>query len=158
MIRTHIKLLLPLIVLTGCFPVDVYHQAGVTAQRQQSDLVNCQTKALRDAPTDIRTERTPLYYVPERRICRPTQGGQQHCKVHGGRWEGGEVYSYDANEQLRAKVLQQCMGSKGYAKVRLPQCERGQVAAGSVSARMPALTAQSCVAKGVGGQWVIIAP
>jgi hypothetical protein len=143
-------------VLTACFPVDVYHKTGATMQRQQSDLVTCQAKALQSAPVDIRTGRTPTYYVPERRTCHKTATGQD-CRIYGGYWEGGEIYTYDANEQLRSKLQQQCMSGKGYAKVRLPRCEREQIAAaGQVSARMPRLTKQSCVAKGVGGEWVVI--
>lgn len=154
----HVPVLgLSLLVLSGCFPVDVYHKAGGSLQRQKSDLLSCQTRALREAPADTRVARTPTYYVPARQVCKQTAQGL-NCHVFGGYWEGGDLYSYDANELLRAKVQEGCMRTKGYNKVRLPRCERKQIAGAQVSAKMPQLSAASCVAQGVGGGWVILAP
>lgn len=142
--------------LASCAPPAVYHQAGVSVARLQSDLLSCEVAALKDAPVANQIRRSPPVFVPSRRFCN----SDGHCYHRGGYFVHGDVYTVDVNARLRGDLEDQCMTRLGYESVELPRCKAEVVrtpaaAPGRVDV-MQALTPDSCVARNDENRWQII--
>ncbi|MFK7743957.1 MAG: hypothetical protein AB8B47_02795 [Roseobacter sp.] len=142
------------LVLSSCAPLEIYHQAGVTVSRMQSDLLSCEVDALRDAPVATQIRRAPPEYIPPHRFCRAS--GQ--CYQRGGYFIEGELYSFDQNASLRSRVEAQCMTQKGYTRAQIPNCKgtNTQSATPSTSDVLPVLTDTTCAIRNNKGGWQII--
>jgi len=147
-----------IIALQACVPVEVYHRAGVTPQKQSSDLVSCEVKAAREVPQNTQVGTTPIFVTPAQTNCY-SSGYSTQCTTTGGQVSGGNVYSYDANAGLRSKYITQCMAEKGYAKYALPQCAPKDLKGKVLDYRKtPPISASSCVTKTAGRDWLIVNP
>ena len=140
--------------VASCAPLNLYYKQGVSFERLQSDQLACEVKALNEAPVATQVRQAPPRYYPGQRYCNSAG----HCYRGGGFWVPGEVYSYDANRSLRARVENQCMAAKGYQPVEIEQCAQS-VAAQVDTARtevLPPLTERTCAIKNSDGSWQII--
>ncbi|MBE0454229.1 hypothetical protein [Roseovarius autotrophicus] len=145
----------PVLLLAGlvaCAPPPLYHKAGADPAQLEALRTRCEVAALRDVPRDIRTT-----YVPPRYVPRAYYG--LHGRHHGGvvLIEPGRTESYDANADLRARVVDQCVAEAGFRPVRLPACADGTPAP-EVGSPIPPLERTSCARRMPGGGWQIVTP
>lgn len=140
--------------LTACVPLSIYYREGVSVTRAQSDTLNCEVQAIKDAPVSNQTRVTPPRWVPQRQSCNSS--GQ--CTVIPGYYLPGQTYTVDVNAGLRKRVETQCMANKGYAPVDIPACPDRIVKAAPPGATttLPALTPNSCVIKNTNGTYQIV--
>lgn len=131
--------LLAFALLAGCFPVDVYHKNGASLARLQSDETACKVKALKEVPVNKLTRVTPVHVIPHQ-----TCDSEGNCETTYTTF-GGHVVVYDANKDLRARYVAQCMVDKGYAQVELPICQGP--APETLPGKVPALTEDSCAVR-----------
>ncbi|WP_405111712.1 hypothetical protein L0Z65_06260 [Phaeobacter sp. BS52] len=127
--------------LAACGPVPVYYRAGADVTRRDADLLSCEVSALRDAPVATQIRQHSPIYRPGGEICR-----NGRCYHRAGYWEDGGIYTVDVNADLRGRVEQSCMASKGYQSIALKRCS--QSVADAVGTRrastLPTLTQTSC--------------
>lgn len=145
------------IVLAGCDSLSLYHKAGVSVQRMQSDEIGCEVKALRDAPVRTVVRRTPATWIPARKIC----DSAGNCHTRGGYWEPGQIYTEDVNRDLRRRVEGLCMARLGYRPVTLPACSQAvrRAAPPGATTRLPRISERSCVIRDrQAGTWQIVTP
>ena len=120
-----------MLFLAGCEPgpAAFYLQQGTTAGRTQSDITRCEVEAVNTVPSAIVQSVSPVYRTPDQTTCRETALGIQ-CTTTPGTTYGGNVSTFDQNADLRSRVLNQCMASRGYSFVTLPHCTGEQLTAG----------------------------
>lgn len=154
MIRLVRSLALPL-ALIACAPPALYHKPGAVPAQIESNLTDCQVAALERVPRDIRTRYIPPQYAPYT-YC----DGHGYCYTRTRLVRAGYTESYDANEGLRARVIEQCMAQAGYRPVALPQCDPDRVRAAEVAAEapQPRLDGTSCTVRLPSGAWRIVTP
>ena len=146
------------ILVAACGPVDVYHRAGAPAPLQEADLVQCETVGVNEVPTNTQVRTTPIVVTPTRTTC-VEKNGKQECTTTGGDVTGGETESFDANEGLRERVVNQCMISKGYRKYTLDECTSRQLKGKTLSLNaLSPVTQNTCVTKASGGGWIFVNP
>ena len=138
----------------ACAPLSIYHRPGVSVTRMESDRLDCEVKALRDAPVATQIRRTPAVFVPPRQYC----DASGKCVTRGGYWEPGRVYSVDVNADLRARLRDRCMGQKGYRPVSIPLCPQSvaNAAPPGVTTTLPTLGPSSCAIRNRDGSWQIV--
>ena len=90
------------VFLSGCVPTAAWHNGGVSQKRANDQLTSCQVSATKDVPTSIENKITGGFFVGY--IWIPTTS------------------DVDTNNELRSKVVAQCMTNKGYRSVELPVC------------------------------------
>lgn len=146
-----ISLLCFALVLTACAPLRIYHKPGVPVARWQSDTTRCEVRALRDAPVANQVRQQPPVYVPPRQICDRTGA----CRLTGGYWYPGEIYTVDVNAGLRRLVETQCMAERGYVPVDIPRCPDGLTVRGRTTV-LPPLTEGSCFVRFEDGGFAIV--
>jgi hypothetical protein len=134
-------------VATG--PVPVVYKPGSTGSQRLVALTNCETEALARVPRAMATEMTPRYTTPSNVQCYD-YGYTVSCQQYGGQTFGGDVYSYDANQELRDRVTAQCLAQKGYQVIELPQCssEQAKRAISSANTKQPTSDQIECVVEG----------
>jgi hypothetical protein len=149
-----ISLGLAALLLAACGPLGLYHKAGVPVAAMNSTLTDCEVEALAKVPVDRRIERDPIRIVP-RRVC----DSAGNCTVVHDR-VGGEVRTWDANANLRARVLNQCMTNKGFTYVNLPACPQGirNAAPAGATTVLPRLAPNSCAIRNGDGTFQIVTP
>ena len=129
-------------MLSSCGPTieNVNWKQGTTPDQRASDETNCAVAASQQVPSAMAVAQTPVYTTPT--YASPTYtscygyGYGASCtttggQISGGQTYGGQVYSYDANSQLRQRVVAQCMAQKGYANYSFPTCTAEDVKAGT---------------------------
>ncbi|WP_037315902.1 hypothetical protein [Ruegeria halocynthiae] len=154
--KSVLRLLLPVMVLSSCGPLSLYYREGESVSRMQTETTQCQVQALKDAPVANQVRQGAPTYWPGRTYC----DSQGRCHRSPGWWQPGQVYTVDVNKGLRNTVEAQCMAQKGYRPVSLPPCKQG------VKSRVPAvptttlppLSTQSCFVKFDNGSFQIITP
>ncbi len=157
------KLAYPLTIaslaLVGCMsstPEDLYkagkplsnemYKVGATKSSYAKDTTECELAALQRVPPQIQVKTTPAYTIPITTYCN-TIGTQTFCDTSGGNTIGGEVYSEDANIQLRYKVRNQCLAARNWRWVDIPACPKGikfSDLRGGQSGGYPKWTQQTC--------------
>ncbi|WP_454274391.1 hypothetical protein [Roseovarius sp. MBR-154] len=154
MIRFVRLIILPL-SLFACAPPALYHKPGAVPAQIESNLTNCQVAALERVPRDIRTRYIPPQYAPYT-YC----DGRGYCYTRTRLVRADYTETYDANEGLRARVVEQCMAHAGYRPVALPQCDPDRVRAANVPAEapQPSLDGTSCTVRLPSGAWRIVTP
>jgi hypothetical protein len=140
------------LVLIGCLPVSTYYAEGVSVDRLNSDDLQCDVRALRDAPVANQTRQSPPRYI-SRQVCNPTGA----CRDRGS-WVPGEIYAVDVNAGLRQRVKLQCMAERGYRPVEIPACPPGvaQAAPPGATTTLPRLGPQSCAIRNPDGSIFIV--
>lgn len=141
--------------MAACGPYDVYYREGASYSAQQRDLLGCKVKATSSVPESLRVATTPVFVSPVRTTC-----DGKTCTTTGGEVSGGNVYTYDANADLRASFERQCMADRHYSVVRLPMCS-GAVRAritGPVPGALPKLGETSCAVASESGAVVVVTP
>lgn len=142
-------------VLASCAgPLRLYYQPGAQVANMQRSLLDCQVAAVESAPVATQIRREPPRYIPPRRYC----DSAGRCWYDGGFWIDGEVYTFDANADLRERVERQCMADRGYSYVEVPNCSSGVASQVPVAATrvMPPLSPQSCAIRNDDGTWQIV--
>ena len=81
-------------------------------------LLSCGVKGAQEVPANVLTSSTPVYSSPA--TCGPDFLGNMSC--NGGYISGGQVSSYDANEELRRKVVRQCLREARVTATDAPPC------------------------------------
>lgn len=154
------KILFRLIVLfaplAACSSLSIYYREGASVSRMQSDTIDCQVAALKDAPVANQVRQSPPIFFPGRTVCN--SAGQ--CYQTPGYWEPGRIYTVDANEGLRNQVEAQCMARRGYRPVTLEPCKqnvKSQVPQQRTD-KLPPLSSASCFVKFEDGTFQIITP
>ncbi|WP_120635591.1 hypothetical protein [Ruegeria sp. EL01] len=154
--KTLLRLLVPLMVLSSCGPLSLYYREGESVAKMQRETTQCQLGALKDAPVANQVRQSPPTYWPGRTHC----DSNGHCYRSGGWWQPGQIYTVDVNQGLRSTVEAQCMAAKGYRPVSLPPCK--QNIKSSVPAvrttTLPPLGTASCFVKFDDGSFQIITP
>lgn len=92
-----------MMILSGCVPTTAWYKGSVTQKRANSQLTECQVNATKDVPTSIEKKVTGGILIGY--IYIPTTS------------------DVDTNDQLRNKVVAQCMTNRGYQPVELPVCQ-----------------------------------
>jgi hypothetical protein len=131
--------------LAGCASYSGYYREGQTVARLSADETTCEVLGVQQVPPNTQVRRTPVELIPEREFC--DRAG--NCRVIPARLEGGEVYTFDANDDLRNRVVAQCMADKGYTRVTVPACsdQVAQVAISRAPSVLPPLGPNVCVAR-----------
>lgn len=134
-------------VATG--PVAVVYKPGSTGEQRSAALLDCETQALAKVPRAIATGVTPTYTTPSNVQCYGS-GAYVSCQQYGGQTYGGNVYNYDANQDLRDRVSLQCLAQKGFQIISLPTCdaEQSKRAVSSVGRKQPTFDKIECVVEG----------
>jgi len=64
-----VPLLIAGLMLAACAPLSIYYRSGVSVARMQTDQINCEVRALKDAPVANQIRQRPPVYFPGRQIC-----------------------------------------------------------------------------------------
>lgn len=152
--RMTVKVAILALCASGCAPLSIYYKPGASVTRLDRDTTACQVDALKDAPVANQIRREPPVLIPGRVVCNSAG----HCYDTGPYWIQGRVYTVDVNADLREKLTDQCMGDKGYAPVRIPQCPLGVAdkAPPKATTRLPDLTPKSCAVLYKSGAYQIL--
>lgn len=144
-----------ILLLSGCFPVGLYYKQDADVARVQRDELACRVAAANQVPARMVTRMIPGGFLPPRRVCDAAGA----CHMIPGHRLPPDFVTEDLNDGLRREVMAQCMGDKGYDRIRLPQCPP-ELSAGvtQLSPRMPRLTESSCAVRLKGGGWQIVTP
>lgn len=148
-------LLLSILVLAGCAPLDIYYRAGAPVATQEADLTTCRIAALRDVPPDIRRR-----YIPPDYVLRSYCDADNTCHTRRILISPGRYEEYDANEDLRDSAVRLCMARRGYEKRRIPRCDAATTEAvpPAPTRILPPLGPDSCAIRLRSGEWQIVKP
>jgi hypothetical protein len=143
------------LVLTACGPLGLYHKPGAPVSEMNRAMTNCEVSALNRVPVDQRISRDPIRIVP-RRVC---DSAGNNCTTFYDR-VGGEVRTWDANADLRGRVLNQCMADQGYNFINLPACSQAvrKAAPPRATTVLPLLAPNSCAIRNNDGTFQIVTP
>ncbi|RVT84460.1 hypothetical protein DXV76_12310 [Rhodobacteraceae bacterium CCMM004] len=103
--------------LSACVPYTGYYRAGVPVAQFETDRLECEVLGAQRVPPNTQV-RSRDVYVPPRQVCTP----KGKCRLIDGDFVSAGIESYDANADLRARVVGQCMASRGYGPVRIDAC------------------------------------
>lgn len=148
-------LVLALAVLVACAPPALYHKPGASPALVERTRTNCEVAALRAVPRDIRTR-----FIPAQYSYMPFCNHFGTCFHRTHMIQPPRTESYDANDGLRARVVDQCMAEAGFRPVSLPQCDPDRVRSANLppDTAQPPLGANSCALRLPSGQWRIVTP
>lgn len=143
------------VLLAACAPLQIYYKEGETVARMDRDQTRCETGALRQVPSDIRSRYIPPTYAPYQ-VCN----AHGYCYWHQRLVSPGRYEKYDANEALRGKVSAQCMADQGYALARIKRCDTTTTRQTQIHATrvLPPLSDNSCAIRLKSGRWQIVTP
>ena len=150
-----VPLVTAILMLAACAPLSIYYRPGVSVARMQDDQINCEVRALKDAPVANQVRQRPPIYFPGRQYCNA--GG---CYYSPGYWIDGGIYTVDVNQDLRERVADQCMARKGYQPVSVPLCNASVKSAVTPqqTRTLPTLTENTCSIRYDDGSWQIVNP
>lgn len=153
--KTFVKIIVGGLALAACGPLSIYYRPGVSVARMQTDQINCEVRALKDAPVANQIRQRPPIYFPGTRYCNAGR-----CYVTAGYWASGGIYTVDVNADLRGRVQDQCMAQKGYQPVSVPRCSSSvsNVAPPRQTKTLPKLTESACAIRYEDGSWQIVNP
>ena len=142
--------------LSGCMPLNVYYNQGVSIQTAKDTETSCKVAAARDVPVRNVTRVIPGRQLLPRLLC----DSNNVCTRHPGLFLPPEYITEDANITLRTEAVDLCMRQKGYEFIRLPACKDPLKAATPPAAttHFPKLSSESCVIRNQGGTWQIVSP
>lgn len=150
-----LTLALTLAALAACAPPALYHRLGASPERVQGTLTYCEVAALRTVPRDLRTR-----FIPAQYSSFPFCNHFGNCFHRTTMIQPPRTETFDANDALRARVVDQCMAEAGFRPVALPQCDPTQVRRADLppDGTQPALGPDSCALRLPSGQWRIVTP
>ena len=153
--KTFLKIVIGGLALAACGPLSIYYRPGVSVARMQNDQINCEVRALKDAPVANQVRQRPPIYFPGTRYCNAGR-----CSVTPGYWASGGIYTVDVNADLRGRVQDQCMAQKGYQPVSVPRCSGAVIRAATPqpTRTLPKLTENTCAIRYDDGNWQIVNP
>lgn len=104
---------------------------GTPVSEIRRESLDCGMASSRAVPVNSQVGVTPTYTTPL--IAQPSYtscyGGSYSvsCTTTGGGYTGGQtfggqVYTYDANQELRDGYYRQCMRSRGYSEIMVRPC------------------------------------
>ena len=142
-------------MLAACAPLSIYYRPGVPVDVLKQDTLQCEVKALRQAPVANQIRRSPPVFVPPRQICNGTT-----CHTRPGHWIPGNIYTVDVNSPLRKRIERACMADRGYVPAEIPACSPGvaKTGRGPATSRLPALKEDSCFIRNDDGSFRIVTP
>lgn len=145
------------LLLSGCLTSEFAYKPGITPAERNADLTQCRSRALAQFPVDKVTRRTPVQYVPARRICK--KGGKD-CRTIPGEFRGGDVIVTDINAQARTQGVSACLGARGYETVALPQCQGDDLTEVKTHLQgvYPPLASDSCAVRMKDGTIKVLTP
>lgn len=110
-------------VLAGCAPEQQFlvHKEGSSPQSRQRVVLDCSVYAMQQVPRAMATQVTPGYSSPGTMYCN-TVGTMTSCNRIGGVNIAPSAVTYDANQNLRDQVTDQCLRDKGYNLYPRPVC------------------------------------
>ena len=119
----------------------------------EKDTLQCEVKALRQAPVANQIRQNPPRFIPPRQVCNGTV-----CHTKPGYWIPGNTYTVDVNRPLRKKVEHSCMAERGYIPAKVPACPPGvaEKAKGPATTRLPDLNENSCFIRNDDGSFRIV--
>ena len=138
--RHILGIIAPLVLLTACTPVTTFYKPGASLSLLAKDQTRCDVAALDKVPTALSKVQDPPTFIPSERVC----DADGNCRVFPPEIIPGRIRTVDLNAELRGRVSNQCMESKGYTNVSLPLCPTGVTASGPTRV-LPDLTPESCV-------------
>ena len=123
--RSPVWLILPA-VLAACGPGETgyVYRSGATVAEADRATFDCRIAAAKEVPADTQVRSTPEWTTPTYTTCQSNRSGQTNCVTSGGYQMGGDVYSYDRNEGLRAEYFRRCLAERGFSLYELPRCPR----------------------------------
>ncbi|WP_424967443.1 hypothetical protein [Dinoroseobacter sp. S375] len=130
--------------LTGCAPVIVYDQPGVTVAQLASDLERCALRARSIAPRDVQRERRTVEVIEYRYGVPRIAYDRQWVDV-------------DINAGLREESRLNCLEAAGYSLAQIPSCSAGRAGEITPATRQVAASETSCAAK-ISGVGPVILP
>ena len=141
--------------LAGCGPLPLYYKEGEQVGQIDATLTQCRVESLGKVPVAERRRYVPPVYA--NRTFRAEDGTHYTRRVLVQR---GGFETYDANEDLREEVTDQCMATNGFQQVSIPTCSAGITRATTIRATevLPTLTADSCAIRIRGGKFQIVTP
>ncbi len=98
------------------------YRTGATVAEADAATFDCRIAAAKEVPADTQVRSTPEWTTPTYTTCETNSNGRTNCVTSGGYQMGGDVYSYDRNEGLRAEYFRRCLTEKGFALYELPRC------------------------------------
>lgn len=143
------------LALAACAPLTLYHRPGASVARMQTDQLNCEVRALKDAPVASEIRQRPPVFFPGRQICNGLD-----CFYRPGYWLDGGIYTVDVNQDLRGRVQDRCMAQSGYQPVTVALCNaavKSAVTPGQTRT-LPTLTPTACSIRYDDGSWQIVNP
>jgi len=142
-------------LLSACAPLGVYYKAGAPVARADRELLTCRVAAENKVPVRQITRVIPGPHIPPRKVC----DAAGNCTVVPGHYLPPRVFTEDANEELRKRVVAQCMADRGYQFVRIPDCPAAlsQAVTPQQTKVYPRLRENSCVVR-KSGVWQIVTP
>ncbi|SHI79023.1 hypothetical protein [Wenxinia saemankumensis] len=152
-----------LLALAACmqepWPLSAWYRAGIAPGVLDRAQTACEVEAAQQVPVSTQIRTMPSYTTPTRTDCTSDDAGNTTCVTTGGETRGGDVVSYDANTELRQRVIAQCMGAQGYSRISLPRCTDDQLAGRSIGyQQIPDLSPGACAARAVGGGTIFVNP
>lgn len=110
----------------------VYWKDEVSADQRRADHTSCEVAALQAAPRALSSTPNPTYRVPDNVQCTQV-GNYTNCYNYGGQVIGGGTTTTDYNQDLRDRVQDQCMASRGYSLRQFRSCTAEDVKTGVIS-------------------------
>lgn len=114
--------------VTGCDvpqPATFAYKPATNSVKKADDWTSCEIEAAQRVPVNTQVGQTPTFVTPMYTTC-----GAYSCYTSGGQVMGGDVYSYDANAELRNRAQNQCMARKGYQLYEANLCKKSQIPEG----------------------------
>ena len=132
-------------------PNYLYNKRPVTFTKKAKDMLDCEVKAAQSIPS-----RTQAYTTPS--FTTPVSCYGYTC--YGGQTIGGNTVMYDANNDLRDRVYNQCMEDKGYLRTSypIPECKAKQIPEGHLRSNtiIRAPEPGACVVTSVAGKASVV--
>lgn len=100
------------------------YRSGATVAEADGATFDCRIAAAKEVPADTQVRSTPEWTTPTYTTCQSDRSGRTNCVTSGGYQMGGDVYSYDRNEGLRAEYFRRCLAERGFSLYELPRCPR----------------------------------
>jgi len=122
------------LILSGCVKPEPFwygYKPKTTLNQKTKDYLSCRVLATKEVPVatvvgtmpsyTTPTSNNPVYCNTSGNLYSNSYSSSTTCTgggTSGGKTYGGQTYSYDANDQLRLDVFDNCLKSKGYKYIK----------------------------------------
>lgn len=104
-------------------PYQTAYKAGTLYSERQRDYDMCKIQSFREIPQNLAVETKPGYYNPGTVQCTNI-GNYTSCQNVGAVNIPATSSTYDVNENIRFRFIDNCMSAKGYQFIQLPVCTK----------------------------------